>query len=246
MASVKTKGIVLKGTNFGEADRILTIFTERYGKIKAIAKGVRKIKSHLAGSLEPFMLVDLQLHEGKTFYIVTGAVIIDEYLALHNDLSKVAKAFFLGELVDKFLEEKQKSLEIFELFLNSLSEVDDGLPGALIQAFQLKLIEFSGFQPELFVCTDCKEKISSGGNYWNSESGGVVCDNCGKNSQLKFVSDEVIKLFRFIEENSTHQIVKLKIQQTVEEEAEGLLNDYIYSVLERELKSQKFLKQIKG
>ena len=88
MHSSKASGIIIKRSNFAEADRILTILTDRLGKIKAIAKGVRKTRSHLAGSLEPYMLVDLQLHEGKTFYIVTGAEIMEEYQNIHSDSIK--------------------------------------------------------------------------------------------------------------------------------------------------------------
>jgi len=245
MTSYKTSGIVLKGTNFGEADKILTIFTERFGKIKAIAKGVRKIKSHMAGSLEPFMLVDLQLHEGKTFYIVTGAMIKKDFFSLHNSLSKVAKAFFIGEMSDKFMEEGQENKEIFHLFLSALDEIDKSLPGPLIQAFQLKIVEAAGFKPELYDCIHCKTKLSAGNNFWDMAESGVLCSNCNmETGHGQEISDQIIKLFRFINNNDFATISKLKIAEKVELEADNILRNYIESILERELKSQRFLKML--
>ncbi|MEI6498361.1 MAG: DNA repair protein RecO [bacterium] len=245
MHTIKTQGIVLRGSHFGEADRILTVFTNSLGKIKMMAKGIRKISSHLAGALEPFMLVNLLVYEGKTFYGVTGAVIEKEFPNLHQDLSKTAKAFFLGELVDKFMEERQVSAEIFDLFSSALEEVDSDVPGPLIQAFELKIIEASGFKPELYDCVHCKKRITVGNNSWDNEEGGLICNEC--NSQFhhgRKVTDSVIKLFRFIHENSSSQIAKLRLDKSIEEEADQILDLYLRSILERELKSQSFMKLI--
>jgi DNA repair protein RecO (recombination protein O) len=238
----KTKGIVIKRLNFGEADSILTILTERFGKVKAIAKGVRKIRSHLAGSLEPFMLIDLQLHEGKTFYIITGAVIDKDFPLIHTDLKKTARAFFLGELIDRFLEENQKAPEVFQLFISSLEEVDQGLPGPLIQAFQLKIIEASGFKPELHNCVHCREKITAGNNFWDETEGGVICGKCNQTFHHGHeISDQSIKLLRFIIDNNFATISKLKTPPETELEADRILTSYIETILERKLKSKDFL-----
>lgn len=241
----KTAGIVIKQINFGEADRILTILTERFGKIKAIAKGIRKIKSHMGGSLEPFLLTDLQLHEGKTFYIVTGTLIAKDFPHVHSDLRKMAKAFFLGELVDKFLEEKQKADEIFELFLSALNEVDQGLPGPLIQAFELKIIEASGFMPELHNCVHCKEKITASNNFWDELEGGVICQSCNQAFRHGHpISDQSIKLLRFILDNDFQTLSRLRINDEVESETDRILSNYIESVLERKLKSKDFMEMV--
>ena len=252
MHSYKTGGIVLKGINFGEADKILTILTERFGKIKAIAKGVRKIKSHLAGSLEPFMLVNLQLHEGKTFYIVTGAAIEKDFPGIHSDLQKTAKAFFLGEMVDRFVEENQIVPEVFDLFSKALAFQEENSRELILRAFELKIVEAAGFKPELYDCVHCKEKISAGENFWDDVEGGVICADCqakfhhgdAKQSHGKAIADKTIKLFRFIEGNSFEKINSVKLDRAVEDEAESILSEYVRNILEKELKSQRFLKMI--
>jgi len=245
MNSYKTLGIVLKGTNFGEADKILTVFTDRFGKVKVMAKGIRKIKSHLAGSLEPFMLVDLQLYEGKTFYTVTGAAIQKDFPLLHSDLDKTAHAFFVGELVDRFMQENQKTSEVFDIFSEVLESLEDSDRHLLIRAFELKIIEASGFKPELHFCVHCKEKITPADNFWDAVEGGILCKDCqSKFHHGKEISDELIKLLRFIIENDFSKIKQLKLSTNTEDEAERILSDYLKSILDRELKSAKFLRMI--
>lgn len=245
MSSYKTLGIVLSSINFGEADKILTILTERFGKVKVIAKGVRKIRSHLAGSLEPFMLLNLQLHEGKTFYIVTGAVIDEDFPNIHSDLRKTAKAFFLGELVDRFVAEDQIVPEIFELFQQALTFQEDNSRELILRAFELKIIEAAGFKPELFNCVHCKGKITAGQNFWDEVEGGVICGVCqAKFHHGKEITDDTIKLFRFIESNSFEKTNILKVNKRIEIEAANILAEYIRNILERELKSERFLKMV--
>ncbi len=245
MATYKTKGIVLRGINFGEADKILTVFTERFGKVKVIAKGIRKIKSHLAGSLEPFMLLDLQFYEGKTFYTVTGARIENDFSNIHTDIRKTAQAFFLGELIDKFLQEEQRLNDVFALFVSSLESLEKTDRLIFVRAFELKLIEALGFKPELYNCIHCKEKITPEKNFWDAIEGGIICENCqGKFHHGHTISDETIKLLRFIEKNDFARINLLKFGGEVQYEAEELLAKYIQNILEQELKSKKFLKMV--
>ena len=241
----KTKGIVLKRMNFGEADRILTIITERFGKIKAIARGVRKGKSKLAGHLEPFMLIDMQLHEGKTFYTVTGAVIELEFPLIHSELKKTSQAFYLAELVDKFLPDHQKSDEIFNLLAKALEYLDADEKNLLLRIFELKIIEASGFHPELYSCVYCKEKLTPSDNFWDAVEGGVVCASCQeKTHHGKRISNDLIKLFRLIEQSDFSVIERLNINRTLKLEAESILSGYIESILEREIKSQSFMRMV--
>lgn len=242
MHSIKTNGIVLKRINFGEADRILTILTERFGKIKAIAKGVRKTKSKLAGSLEPFMNVDLQLCEGKTFYIVTGAAISEEFPKIHSDLIKTSHAFYIGELLDKFLQENQKVSAVFEIFLDALKTIEEEKGEFLLRIFELRIIEACGFHPELFECVHCRQKLIPGNNFWDSVEGGVICTGCQqKYHHGRKISDELIKIFRLIEQGQFELIGRLKCGSLIKREAEEILAEYLESILERAIKSKSFL-----
>lgn len=243
MPSYKTEGIVIRRMNFGEADRILTILSERFGKIKAIAKGVRKTKSHMGGSLEPFMLLELQLHEGKTFYIVTGTIINEEFPHLHQDLNKMSRAYYVGELIDRFSQEHQRSPEIFQICLESLRLIEKNDSEFMLRVFELKIIEASGFHPELYDCVHCKEKLTPDDNFWDAVEGGVVCEKCQKTYHHGIkISDETIKFFRFVENNSIDQIKRLNVSKEVQKEADEILGNYIKNILERDLKTIGFLK----
>lgn len=246
LSSLKTNGIVIKRMDFGEADRILTILTERFGKIKAIAKGVRKSTSKLGGHLEPFMIVDFQLHEGKTFFTITGASIISEFPNLHAELPKMAKAYVAGELVDNFIHENEKSEVTFQILTQILELIENNEKNFLINAFALKLIETSGFQPEFYDCVHCKEKITEGENFWDNLEGGVICKNCAAGTgHGSKISNDFIKVLRFIEKNSFATIGKLKLEKDVEDEIDIVLGEYIRSILEKNLKSKKFLNDVK-
>jgi DNA repair protein RecO (recombination protein O) len=239
----KTQGIVLKRKNFGEADRVLTILTERFGKVSAIAKGSRKIKAKLLGHLEPFTLADFQFHEGKNFYIVTGAEIKDHFENIHNDYSKTTRAFYLGELVDKFLENDEKNTEVFNLLSSALEYLEENDVDLMLRFFELKIIEAAGFKPALHQCVYCQNTLVAGNNFWDQSEGGIICSDCQKKfGHGKKISDGVIKLLRLIEEQDIETATKIKLDKKTESETEEILDLYIKNILERELKSKRMMK----
>lgn len=244
----KTSGIVLKRSNLGEADRLLTILTERFGKIKAIAKGARKIKSRLAGSLEPFNLVDLQLYEGKTFYTVTGAVIEKEYSIIHSDLGKLSFCFYLGEMVDKFFEENQKSSFVFINFVKALDHLETKKKSdLLVKTLCLEIIEEAGFKPQILNCVHCHEEIKEEENFWDSSDGGIICGNCkSKSGHGKLISNNGVKALRLMERKDFSIIEKISLDEKLNQEIENILDEYISRILERDLKSKRFIADVKN
>jgi len=242
---LKTSGIIIKRINYGEADRILTIFTRNQGKIKAIAKGSRKILSKLGGSLEPFCLVDFIFHEGKSFYIVTSASIIRRFENIHTDIDKTSKAFYIGEILDKSLQEHQKHPEIFDIFakyLTGLEVVDDAI---FIPIFSAKILEAIGFKPEVSKCLHCRNKLLPEQNFWDDVEGGVICQNChDKFGYGGKISNDVIKILRLIFSTEFSVDSKININDKYKNQTEQVLESYIEGVLERELKSKKFMKDM--
>lgn len=152
MGSYKTEGIIIKRLNFGEADKILTVFTKHYGKIHALAKGVRKITSRKGGSVELFNWVTLFLATGKNLDIVTEVQAKDVFSDFRKDLKKVGVAYYFCELVDKLCPERQKNTEAFYLLTRSLRDLGGGFKNLqyqsrLVQNFETKLLEELGFWP---------------------------------------------------------------------------------------------------
>jgi len=161
MATYKTEGVILKRSNYGEADRILTIYTKHYGKIKAIAKGVRKITSRKGGNLELFNHCVLFLAKGRNLDIITEAQVINSFSRLGDDLEKVAAAFYLVELVDQLTAEEQVNRQVFDLLVETL----DGLCAAsyelraITQSFEVELLKLLGFWSETLDRKDIKGYI---------------------------------------------------------------------------------------
>ena len=249
--NIKCQGIIIRRFDLGEADRILTIFTERLGKIKAIAKGVRKISSKLAGNLEPFNVIGLELHQGKTFYTVTGAVILESFSSdKKSELSDFSRFNYLSELIDKLFEENDRHERAFELFVKTIEYISSKSDSShntdlILRIFELKILEESGFKPEIYNCLHCKKNLKPSENFWDKIEGGIICAKCqGQYHHGKKISDEVIKLFRLIEKNDIDLAYKLKMRRIFEIEAETILNEYILSILEQNLKSREFLKLV--
>lgn len=151
MRAYKTEGIIIKRTNFGEADRILTIFTKHYGKIRAIAKGVRKIKSRRAPHLELFNHTSCFLSKGKNLDIITEAQLINSFSKLKKDLKKVGLAFKACELADQLTREDQSQRRVFELLegcLNDLNHLNKKESEEVVKIFEQELLQVLGFLPK--------------------------------------------------------------------------------------------------
>ena len=147
MATYKTEGVILKRLNYGEADRILTIYTKYRGKIRAIAKGVRKITSRKGGNVELFNHCVLFLAEGRNLDIVTEAQVVNSFSRLSDDLEKTATGFYLVELIDQLTPDGQVNRQVFDLLVQALSDL--GTTNyelrTIIHDFEIDLLKLLGF-----------------------------------------------------------------------------------------------------
>ncbi len=148
--SYKVEGIIIKRSNFGEGDKIITLFSQNYGKIKTLAKGVRKIKSRRAPHIELFNYSRIFLHKGQNFDIITEAEGIDTFSLLKKDLKKVAAAYYIAELVDKLCPERQEHNDILYRLIGTLKELNSpnfSHLNSLIDDFSYMIVSTLGFLP---------------------------------------------------------------------------------------------------
>lgn len=149
MPTYKTEAIVLKRRNFSEADKILTLFTTKKGKISVIAKGARRLKSKKGGNLDILNYCDILIAEGKDLDLVLEVQVKNSYLSIKRDLEKVGLSYFACEVVDCLGAERQKNRLLFEFlkdFLKELSQTGDKTSQKLlVLAFQFKVINYLGF-----------------------------------------------------------------------------------------------------
>ncbi len=177
MAIRSDQGIVLRSFPFGEADRVVVILSPNHGKLRTVAKGIRKTKSRFGGRLEPFTHVDLVLYEGRNLDTVTQVSIIETFPHLRDDLDRVMAAGTMVEAVDAVASEGEPSLRLFLLLQRGLRALDQGESSRdLVTAFLLKLAEVIGLAPALNSCASCGRSADS--LRFSFSAGGALCDNC--------------------------------------------------------------------
>lgn len=144
MRSYRLEGIVIRRKNFGEADRILTLFTKNQGKVKILAKGVRRITSRRGPNIELFNQVNLSIHQGRTFDILTEAEVLNTFPQIKKNLDIVGLAFHICEIVDGLCPEKASHPKVYEMMLEVLNELDNGL----VHSFERNLLTELGYLPK--------------------------------------------------------------------------------------------------
>lgn len=244
-----TDAIILRRRDFGEADRLLTVYTPHRGKLRLVAKGVRKTKSKKAGHVELFTHATMQIAAGRNLDIVSQADTVQAYRAIREDLDKISHAYYLAELVDKFTEEHDPSYPIFELLALTLARLADGLPNEQFLALrylEIHLLGLSGFQPQLFLCVSCGAKIEPGENFFHIAGGGVMCPDCGtSHPHADPIPLGVLKVLRFLQTRPWEQVSGVQLKADTRRAVENLLLRYITFTLEKKLKSVDFLRKLR-
>jgi DNA repair protein RecO (recombination protein O) len=245
----KTEAIVLRSMDLGEADRVLTVLTPRLGKLRVIAKGIRRTRSRLGGGLEPFSDVHLVLAVGRTFDVITQAALENPHLGLRDDLHSTAAAWYLVELVDRFCEGTAESHEAFELLGQGLAALD-AAPAEVSRAvvarwFELHLLNAMGFRPELTQCLDCGLPIGPEGNAYSAEAGGLFGPECSHQALgARPISAAALTVLRHLQRSSLTAVLRLVLPVATQREVERLLHATVSAVLERELRSRDFLDEV--
>ncbi|HVE80570.1 MAG TPA: DNA repair protein RecO [Candidatus Dormibacteraeota bacterium] len=198
MALYKTRGIVLKRHNLGEADRIITFLTSDRGVVRAVARGVRKIKSRMAGHLELFCEADLMLAEGKNLDVITSARLLHYGKTVTGDWQKLQQAYMFAEMIDKLAGEHSQNDGLFEVMQSSYRQLDARPAEPTLELwFKLNLLDRLGHRPRLEGCVICGEADATKNYVLVAELGGLADTNCAGTGQPK-LSPQAIKLWRVI------------------------------------------------
>ena len=247
--SLRVEAVVLRHSDYGEADRILTLYTLQLGKTRAIVKGARKLTSRKAGHLEPFTHVKLQLATGRDLYIVSQADTVDAYLPLREDLLLTGHASYVIELLDRFTyEDNLEHLTLFRLLTETLSRLASSSDVWLaIRYYEMRLLDELGFRPRLFECANCGREIQAEDQFFSFSTGGVICPACGKGlPNLTSISVDALKYLRHFQRSSYREASRARAKIETQKEVETLMQGYFTYLLERELNTPGFLKRIKS
>lgn len=247
----KTPAIVVSRFELGEADRVLTILTPHDGKLRVVARGVRRPTSRLGGALEPFAELHLVLARGRTFDVVTQASVGEAWLRLRDRLEPAATAWYVGELAERATEERAGigAQPIYALLRRAFQLLDDGMaPGRVARWYEIGLADSLGVRPEAERCVECDRPLGADEAFrWVPSLGGVLCErHPGPPAEVVGLSLNALKLLRAYRRLDVEAIAALRLPEPVELEVEGAMRRYMRHVLEREARSLAFLDEVRG
>ena len=223
------------------------MYTLQRGKIRAVAKGARKVRSRKAGHLQPFTKITVQLARARGPFIITQVETLDAYLPLRENLELTGNASYLVELLSRFsYDEEESNPAIFRLLTDSLTRLSLGDDiWVLMRYYEMRLLDYLGFRPQLFHCASCEEEIKAESQFFSAAQGGVLCPNCGIGQpSARPVDVEMLKYLRHFQRSSYADARRADPNPKIRGAVENLMQFYLTYLLERGLNSPQFLREV--
>ena len=246
--TIRSEAIVLNHKDWGEADRMLWLYTRKLGKVQAIAKGVRKMRSRKAGHLEPFTCSNIMFARGRSFLIITQAETLLPFIELRKDLLRVGYAAYIVELLDRFTYEEDDNHLVYQLLKDTLSRIDtEPAPYLATRYYEIHLLDLLGYKPELTNCLNCDALIQAEDQFFSISLGGVICPRCGPRIQdAKPVSMDTLRHLRHFQRSSYREAARAHLSPELNQDLENFMQRYLTYLLERNLNTPAFISRVKN
>jgi DNA repair protein RecO (recombination protein O) len=256
----QTEGVILKQTRLGEFDKIVTIYTPELGKLRAVAKGACRPKSKLGGNVEPLTHSLMLLAKGRNLDIVTQSQTIDGFQSLKSDLWRMACGLYVLELIDSFTIEGGENRLLFDLLLDTLHQLSEPDSNeTALRYFELHLLHYLGYRPQLRRCVSCDSPLKPVVNFFSPSKGGLLCPTCNSQENRRYeqidtispqpsfrLSVEALKVLRLWQRSDYATSRRVKTKGELSRELEQVLCQYIRYIVQRELKSLTWLKEVRN
>lgn len=246
----QTEGIVIRNIKLNEADKIVIIFSRNYGKIRAIAKGIRKTRSQFGSSLENLTRVKLLVYKGKNLYTISQTEIVKSFFLNSKDLNRYALAIQCAEIIDRITEEEDPNEQIYNIFTDMLEFLNDEKNITLLtEAFKWKLTNILGFQPELKKCINCNQSVKNSDYHtFDIKKGGIVCNACcgSKNCYQIKISNYCLKLLKRIIVADLAMIHNKKVIECELCQLSKITEKYMSYYFDINNKSQEFVNKLES
>ncbi len=245
----RSEALVLKTSPMGEAGLIVTLYSRDVGKLRAAAHGIRKPTSKMVGHLEPLNRVELSLvrsGSGDGLDNITQAQVVESFPGLKANLESIAKGVYMAELVDGFGIEGGGNPETYALLVDTLRFLDNYPESSLtLRYFEVQLLKFSGFMPELYRCVECRQEISPGQHVFSPDVGGTLCRRCTPGGpRIMGLSINALKVLRFLDRTPVMELSNLRTNKGLEDEIKGLLSATLIYWLDKEIRSKRFMEHL--
>lgn len=243
----RTRGVVLRRIDLGEADKILTLYTANLGKLRAVAKGVRRPGSRLGGHLDDLSYADMLLAKGRDLDVITQSQTISSFRGMRDDLRRTTLGYYVAELVDGFTEERIENRPLFDLLVHTLELLSEAKDLATsVRFFELHLLDTVGYRPELARCLGCGKEILPEPNYFTAAGGGVLCPTCGRHDpSASPLSLDGLKVLRYLQRLPVSPPGGIRLDAATRRETESTMRSYLEHLLERSLRSTAFLDRLR-
>jgi len=233
--------IVIRSREYGEADRLLTLFSREYGKIQAIAKGVRKPKSRQRAGAQLFTYADYLLHKGKSLDTINQTSPKEGFPHLWTDLESTMSATAIAELLDLATIPGQPHPELFTLTFFSLFLMASCEPALVQCAYALKLMNYLGYRPRFTECAECGQNVQGERLLFSPEAGGVVCRQCQAQASSpilgRWISGGSLGLMNRLLLGELEKLDRLRWNQWSKKEILDTVQYYCEQVLDKPLKT---------
>jgi DNA repair protein RecO (recombination protein O) len=235
-------GVIIRQRNLGEADRVVVLLTQERGKLSSVARGVRRARSKLAGSLQLFCHGRFLLAAGRSLDVITQVQLTDSFPHLVQDIGRLSHASYVCELVDVLTEEGAPDDLIYDLVVATLRALDEGgHPATAVRVFELKLLTHLGYGPEAHTCVSCSAEVEGGEAGFSAQEGGVLCHRCRQAQRVPAIPAGVLRAMRDMIELPLENLAKRRLTAAVGQEMERIMRAYVDYRLDRPLKSAGLL-----
>ena len=239
----QTEAVIIKKTKLREADRILTLYTPHLGKIQGVARGVRRLRSKLAGHLELLTHSQVSLARGRNLDTIIGSQTIDSFLPLKSDLWLTSCALYVIELINQFTADHIENYSLFQLLIETMHRLSRAGDNELVlRYFELHLLNEVGYRPQLRQCVSCHSPLKVVTNTFSPADGGMLCPRCSQRRPLTYpLSVDAIKALNLLQGSDYDTAGEQKMNLELSHELDEVLSHYLEYLLEREVKSAVWL-----
>lgn len=243
---VKSEGIVIRSTDYGEGNKIITVFTREHGKIGMMARGAKKPKSRLA-AISQLLTYGYYMYDrtGSQLATLNQGEIIHSFRDIRQDLTRTAYAAYMVELLDKLTEEREANPYLFQLLQLTLEYLEAGKDfEVLSRIFEVKMLQAAGYRPRLDGCLACKS--GDGPFLFSVREGGFICEKCRYRDPHSMVLTEgTAKLLRLFQHFDLSRMGDIKVKETTKTQLRQVLQHFIDEHAGLRLKSRHFLEQLR-
>ncbi len=248
MPLYKTKAVVLRALSYGEADRIITLYSQDFGKIKGFAKGAKRSQKRFGNTLEIGSYISASFFEKETTDLVRlgHCDLIRPFTGLRGDIKRLAWASYLIELIESLTAERIQNKALFRLLVFFLNLIDkETLREEILRVFEVRLFSLVGYEPQFHSCRRCQRELADEKIFFSAQEGGVLCFSCTEaKSGLPSISLGTIKTLHLAQTLPLEKIGRISFSLQSIKESEVVLSNFISQYVGKELKSKKFISQI--